>query len=133
MSVALQLDISPIQNYSSNLIDYLFVRNNEGFKKVATRTISYMEASGSYCQLHLIDDSIMIVSIPLSRVIEHLRSNSFIRIHRSFIINLVHVYSFVGNTLVMEGGTRLPIGREYRKTVIENFILVGTKSRKYIL
>lgn len=132
MSVALQLDISSISNYSSNLIDYLFVRHKEEFLKVATNAIRYMEASGSYCQLHLIDNKIILVSIPLSKVSEHLLSDSFIRIHRSFIINLVHVYSLVGNSLTMEGGAKLPIGREYKKAVLENFTLIGTKSRKYV-
>lgn len=91
-----------------------------------------MEASGSYCEIHLMDNTVILLSIPLSKVSEHLHSENFIRIHRSFIINLVHVCSFVGNTLVMEEGTKLPIGREYKKVMLENFTLLGTKSRKYV-
>lgn len=75
----------------------------------------------------------MLVSIPLSEAVKLLPSDTFIRVHRSFSVNLLHVDSFIGITLVMNTGVKLPIGREYRKAVIGRFTLAGTKSRKYTL
>lgn len=90
-----------------------------------------MEADSSYCKVHLTNGAMMHVSIPLLEVLKHLCTKSFLRIHRSFGIHLLHVDSFYGNIIVMEGGTELPIGREYRKDVLENFRIIGSKSKKY--
>ncbi|MDR0833726.1 MAG: LytTR family transcriptional regulator [Candidatus Symbiothrix sp.] len=57
--------------------------------------------------------------------------SDFIRIHRAYMINLQHVDEIEGNILFMSNGERLPIGREYRHSVFERFVFVGTKSRKY--
>lgn len=73
----------------------------------------------------------MVVAVPLSEIVSQLSYDNFIRIHRSFSVNLLHIDSFIGNTLVMVTGAALPIGREYRKMVLGRFTLVGTKSRKY--
>lgn len=75
----------------------------------------------------------MVVSIPLLEVAKYLPADRFIRVHRSFSVNFLHVDGFTGNTLVMEGGIKLPIGRQYRESVVESFPLLGTKSRKYTL
>ena len=112
--------------------EHLFIRSNIGFKKIATETISHLEASGSYCEIHITDGSTMLVSIPLSEVVKMLSPDRFLRIHRGFSINLLHIDTLVGNTLIMVGGKKLPIGREHRKSVIGRFTLVGTKSRKYM-
>ena len=75
----------------------------------------------------------MHVSTPLITVIKHLCPKNFLRIHRSFGIHLLHVNSYYGNIIVMEGGTKLSIGREYRENVLRNFQLIGSKSKKYKL
>lgn len=92
----------PSRSSVPNHADYLFVRNNDGFKKVAASTICYMEAASSYCQIHLTNDRMILVSIPLSEVIKLLSTKCFIRIDRSFSVLLLYVDSFIGNTLVME-------------------------------
>lgn len=111
--------------------ELLLVRHNDGFKKIAPNTILYIEASRSYCEVHLTGGTSMVVAVPLSEIVSQLSDDNFIRIHRSFSVNLLHIDSFIGNTLVLETGAALPIGREYRKIVLGRFTLVGTKSRKY--
>jgi len=117
-------------NHRPGCRDLLFVKHNHGFKKIASNTIQYIEASSSYCAVHLTSGTAIVVSVPLSEVVKLLPCDNFIRIHRSFSINLLHVDSFVGNTLVMDTGAKLPIGRDYRKVVIGCLTVVGTKGRR---
>lgn len=91
-----------------------------------------MEADSSYCKIHMTTGSMIHVSTPLLEVIKRLCPNNFLRIHRSFGVHLLHVDSFYGNIIIMEDGTKLSIGREYRKDVIKKFTLIGSKSRKYM-
>lgn len=114
--------------------DYLFVWQDSGFKKVFTNTITYLEASRSYCEIQQAGASKIVVSVPMSEVGKYLiLHNNFIRIHRSFIINLNYVDAFIGNMIVMEGGHKLSVSREYRSSILRQFTFIGSKSRKYSL
>lgn len=75
----------------------------------------------------------MLVSVPMSEVGKHLCQSNFIRTHRSFIVNLQHIDALVGNMVVMEDGSKLPVSKEYRSIVLRCFTFVGSKSRKYTL
>ncbi|MDR9746356.1 LytR/AlgR family response regulator transcription factor [Paenibacillus taichungensis] len=46
-----------------------------------------------------------------------LKDHGFLQIHRSIIINLMHVQKFAGTQVVMLNGTELPIGRSKVKEV----------------
>lgn len=46
-----------------------------------------------------------------------LRDSHFLHIHRSIIINLLHVHKFAGGSVLMSGGQEFPIGRSKIKEV----------------
>lgn len=126
------LESSDIPPASSILItNHLFIRVSDGFKRVAISNITHLQASRSYCEIHLSNAEIVLVSISMSETHSHIISKDFIRIHRGYVINLHYVESIVGNTIKMFSGERLPIGREFRKTVNKSFPFVGTRSQKY--
>ncbi|MBK5720790.1 LytTR family transcriptional regulator [Dysgonomonas sp. Marseille-P4677] len=113
------------------ITNHLFVRVSDGFKRIAISSITHLQASRSYCEIHLSDAETMLVSISMSETYNYIVSKDFIRIHRGYIINLHYVESIMGNTVKMVSGERLPIGREFQKTVNKSFSFVGTRSRKY--
>ncbi|MDK8189631.1 LytTR family DNA-binding domain-containing protein [Paenibacillus sp. UMB7766-LJ446] len=53
----------------------------------------------------------------LSSYAAALKEHGFLQIHRSIMINLLHVQKFVGTRVVMLNGTELPIGRSKVKEV----------------
>lgn len=53
----------------------------------------------------------------ISRYAEALKDNRFLQIHRSILINLVHVHKFSGGKVVMSNGIEFPIGRSKIKEV----------------
>lgn len=62
-----------------------------GFKYVALNQIEYLQASGSYTYVHLIDKTKIIVCKNLKSFENKLNSNHFLRIRRSYIINVQHI------------------------------------------
>ncbi|MNI01977.1 Sensory transduction protein LytR [compost metagenome] len=46
-----------------------------------------------------------------------LKNSRFLQIHRSILINLLHVHKFAGNKVMMSNGMELPIGRSKIKEV----------------
>jgi DNA-binding LytR/AlgR family response regulator len=65
----------------------------------------------------------------MCEVLEDLNPLLFVRIHRSYAINIEHVTLFAGNMIRMDNGIELNIGREYRYNVEEAFVLIGSRKR----
>lgn len=118
-------EIQLIEKYS----EYVFVRKGYGHKKVAVRDIAYLEADRNYCRIHLLAGECLNVSIPMAEVYEYLSPDVFKRIHRSFIVNLEHIDTYVGNMLILKCGKEITIGREYRETIRDEFVCIGSRKR----
>lgn len=92
---------------------YLIVRSNRQSKKVMHKDIQYVESLSDYVKIHTRhNDSPIITKAKISHIESEL-PNMFLRIHRSFVVNLNHVSSFNADHIVI-GSTQLPISRSYR-------------------
>ena len=52
--------------------------------------------------------------LSMKKIEEHLPSNKFMRIHRSFIINLDKITEVKKSHVVLEGDASMPIGDNYK-------------------
>lgn len=109
----------------------LFVWNKCGFVKILEEEIVFLEASRSYCIIHLCNKNPLVVSIPMSEVRKHLSETKFIRIHRTYTVNTKHIESLTGNMINLSNGENVTIGREYQKATFSCFTFIGSKNRKY--
>ncbi|RHJ91314.1 LytR/AlgR family response regulator transcription factor [Parabacteroides bouchesdurhonensis] len=106
----------------------IFIRQRDFYRKYLYTDILWIEADGSYCDIHFIQGNKIIVIHSLTQMEHKLPSNIFVRIHRSYIVNMHHVDAFVGNILYI-GKKRIPISNPYRQQVSLCFdILEESKS-----
>ncbi len=75
------------ENTSFILGDRIFVRQKGKMTKILLQDILYLEAERSYCKIHTLQAEYL-MSISLGLLEEKLSANNFLRIHRSFIVNL---------------------------------------------
>lgn len=123
-----QISIMTPQNGSEK---YVFIRCNDSYKKVEIANILWVKADRSYSEVHLKDNTTMVLSSPLSEVERSLSSYDFIRIHRSFLLNIKYVDRMCGNTLYV-GRSDFTIGREYRERVQQRMIFIGVRNRERV-
>lgn len=100
-------------------------KSNE-YMKISIDEIRWITAEGSYSLIHMTDGRELIVSFHLSVIEKNLPPSDFLRIHRSYIINLNLVDTLSANLLRI-GDVSLPIGREYREKVLDRFIFLGIR------
>lgn len=62
----------------------------------------------------------------LNRIIEYL-PREFIRVHRSYIVNMAHIYKISGTTIVLSNHMTIPIGRSYIKKAMESFTIYSMR------
>lgn len=101
----------------------IYIKHNDCLEKIQYSTICYLEASGSYCNIYLSDNKKITISQPLGEIANFLCPYTFIRIHRSFIINVNHVDKYIGNIFFIHN-RMLPIGRTYKKEALSHFNIV---------
>ena len=81
-----------------------------------------IEASGPYSQFYTIDKKQYMTSKPLAHYEDLLRNNNFYRLHRSHLINLLHVNSIMkeDGVVLMRSGTQLPFAKDNITKLLEN-------------
>ena len=94
----------------------IFVKSDYKIVRIAIENICYIEAMSEYLRI-LCDDrpKPVIVLLSMKKIEEHLPSNSFMRIHRSFIINLNKICEVKKNHVVINNDVSLPIGDNYKE------------------
>lgn len=105
--------------------DHIFIWQKDRYKKIALDTIILIKADRSYCEIITIGNNSYVLSVPLADVCRKIEDSKFLRIHRSYMINIDFVESLMGNIITTTNGLKLTIGREYRSIVFRKFIFVG--------
>ena len=93
----------------------IFVKSDYKIVRIAIEHITHIEAMSEYMRITCDDkERPVIVLLSMKKIEEHLPSNQFMRIHRSFIINLKKISEIKKNHVVIEGDISLPIGDNYK-------------------
>lgn len=108
------------QTTQSNQTPYFYVKTDRGkFVKLSFKDIKYIEGLKNYILICTINEKI-ITLLSMKSIEEKLPSNSFIRVHKSYIINWDYFDSIDGNTIRIEGADlKIPLGNTYRTAFIE--------------
>ena len=97
--------------------DGVFIRQNDYYKKYLYTDLLWVKASGSYRAIQVRDRSRIVVALRLGVMNRYLPESHFVRIHRSYVVSLFAIDTFVGNSLRI-GDEWFPIGRLYRRDVL---------------
>jgi DNA-binding LytR/AlgR family response regulator len=101
------------ESKSTQNFDYIFIKENGLLSKIMHQEIRFCEALGDYVKIH-VNDKTYIVNSTMKNVEEKLKLNTkFLRIHRSYIINLDYLENLDADTAVV-GGKMLPIGSKFK-------------------
>ncbi len=86
------------------------------------RNVVYLEAQGNYTYIHLTDDRKMLVCKTLREVEENIRTEIFVRVHRSYTINMNMLARYVkgkGGYVIMENGAMINVSAGRKKSFME--------------
>lgn len=95
----------------------IFFKTEHRIVRITIDDIIYIEGMSEYLKIHTEDrQKPVIVLLAMKKLEERLPKSKFMRIHRSYIINLEKIQEVVKNRVIMDGDTNLPIGDIYRDT-----------------
>lgn len=96
--------------------DFVYFKTDKKLEQVHFDQIVFAEALGDYVKVFLADRFIVTL-LTMKKLAETLPEDRFLRVHRSCIVQLRHIRTLEGNTLVTSTGQELVIGPNYRDDV----------------
>lgn len=84
--------------------------------KIQTRDILFIESRHEYICIQLANEN-HVINYSLKGALEILPPDQFIQIHRSYVVNFLHIQAIEGNILVA-GNHQLNIGKNYRDALM---------------
>ena len=103
----------------------IFIRQKTIRRKYLYADILWVGASGSYCDIKLASGETLTVIHSLTDIEYKFPVTVFVRIHRSYLVNIHRVDAIVGNMLRI-GKDKLPVSVPYRKQVAYYFDVLET-------
>ena len=100
--------------------DCLFVKSDYRMLRVPISSIKYIESMSEYVRIFVEDSPKPIVSLlSMKKIEESLPVGDFMRVHRSYLVNLNKVKEVSKMRLVYDGGVYVPIGEMYKDAFFE--------------
>jgi DNA-binding LytR/AlgR family response regulator len=96
--------------------DSLFVKSEHKMVRIFLSEIKYIESSNEYIQIHLVNDEPVTTLIRLKVMEEQLPKDKFMRVHRSFIVNLDRIKVIERNRIVFDHNVYIPVGEQYKES-----------------
>jgi len=113
ISVARLKQRKMIANLEKEEISYIEIKSNLKSEKIILKNIQWIEAMGDYIRV-VTENKKYVVYSTMKSFLSRLPEDQFIRIHKSYIINLSKVVNYT-NSKVDVAGNLLPLSRNQKK------------------
>lgn len=104
-------------DHSVKCADYFFVRADNRSVKIEFDKILYVEAMSEYIRIHFLDGTSLMTFMSIKLMADSLPEERFMRIHRSYIIDLERIKSLHRSEVELSDGTKVPISASYKEAL----------------
>ncbi len=98
--------------------DSIFLKTEHRIVRVSIADIRYVESMSEYLKLYIEGQRPVMMLFSMKRMEEKLPPY-FVRIHRSYIVNMRKIVEVSKNRVVMDAETYLPIGDNYKDSLLK--------------
>jgi DNA-binding LytR/AlgR family response regulator len=98
----------------------IFIKHNSALMKLTCSDILWIEAMENYVVINTSHEKYTVL-FTMSAIEKKLPQNRFIRVHKSFIINIDEIRSFEDKTIKIlskDTAVSIPVGRTYRDRLV---------------
>jgi len=109
----------------SNAINKIALPTMEGLQMIPIDSIVSCESDDNYTHFKLKNGKKLLVTRSLKEIEESLEQHSFVRVHRSYLVNLNEIEKYIkgeGGYLVMSDGTTIDVARNKKETLLRKLL-----------
>ena len=100
--------------------EYISVKADYKTQLVKISDIVYLESAGEYVRLHIEGSSTITTLFRLKNMEASLPHENFLRVHRSYIVNLRRISSYTKGRIFLDNGEYIPLGENYKERFFEH-------------
>lgn len=97
--------------------DFVVVRSGSKSCKILLKNILFIESLKDYIKIHTTDGKFIVSKYKIGDFEQNMAGRPFLRVHRSFIINLEKITAFTANDIEI-ADVQIPIGSSHKEKVI---------------
>lgn len=101
--------------------EFISVKADYKTQLVKIADIVYLESAGEYVRLHIEGSSTITTLFRLKNMETTLPQDTFLRVHRSYIVNLKRISSYTKGRIFLDNGEYIPLGENYKERFFEHF------------
>jgi len=94
---------------------HLFVKSDYKLIRIELDDIKYIESQHEYIKIHLTNSDPVMTQLSLKAIEEQLPSDRFMRVHRSFLVNLKKISVVERNRIVFDGKVYIPVSEQFKE------------------
>ena len=116
--VKTQIDLKS-NNQKDNKVEtanFIFVKSAYKSIRIEFANIKYIESQHEYIKFQLLNNESVTTKMSLKSIEELLPTDSFIRVHRSYIVNIKEVTLIERNNIVFENKIYIPVSEQYKES-----------------
>jgi DNA-binding LytR/AlgR family response regulator len=102
--------------------DHLFIKVDTKLVKLVNNDILFVESMGDYVKFVTAAKKYVTLNT-LKNLEEKLNKSTFLKVHRSYIVNIAKIDDLQGNTIYIQGN-EVPIGKGHREEVLKRLNIV---------
>jgi two-component system LytT family response regulator len=95
--------------------DHLFIKSEYKLVRINLNDILYIEGMKEYVRIHLTGQKPIMTLLSMKSVEAKLPSGKFMRVHRSYIVNLEKITTVERFRIVFEGKELIPVSDNYKE------------------
>lgn len=99
---------------------HIMIKSDSALVKVEVSSIIVIEGLKDYVKI-LTTSKRYVTKSTIKSMEQNLSSFGFVRVQKSYIVNMERVVSYEADTLTMEGDIMVPIGQQYKNSFVEQF------------
>jgi DNA-binding LytR/AlgR family response regulator len=107
--------------------DHIFVKSDYKLMRIELFDIKYVESMHEYVKFHIINDKPVMTLVSLKSIEKQLPSERFMRVHRSFIVNIERIKMIERNRIIFDNNVYIPVSDQYKarfqEFINKNFLI----------
>jgi two-component system LytT family response regulator len=111
----IDLNVNNNNGNKEEIANHLFVKSAYKLIRIEFTAIKYIESQHEYIKIHLLSNDSVTTKMSLKSIEELLPTHQFVKVHRSFIVNINEVSVIERNTIVFEEKIYIPVSEQYKE------------------
>jgi len=95
--------------------EHLFIKSEYKIVRINLSEIKYIEGMREYVRIHLLHSKPVMSLLSMKSIEQQLPEDRFMRVHRSFIVNLKQVNMIERNRIIFDNEVYIPISEQYKE------------------